>query len=325
MDSMNSYFSHDSNARNDEKILSVRIKHGMEGYGIYFAILERMRDATDYLHVKDYNIIAFDLRVSNSLIKSIVEDFGLFEFTGDGKRFYSESFLERMQKKDGVSEKRSNAAKKRWDNMQMQHEDDANAMQMQEKIDASKGKKRKIPPIIPPDGESFSSEEIPDDSDHVPPAVDAGRSNGTSGDDSGQSAFSFYISEFNRIKGSRYAGIEKARRQFNARIREGFTAEDMLTALQNAMKEEFHVKNRLRYLTPEFFTRPDKIEQHGRAGCPEGQVQSPPVETGAGVWIEGGKKFYGDRGDPIEIPMDTPRRPGKSWFYNREKGKWDFC
>ncbi|MDR1224253.1 MAG: hypothetical protein LBL07_15440, partial [Tannerella sp.] len=114
------------------------------------------RDATDYLHVKDYNIIAFDLRMSNSLVKSVVEDFGLFEFTGDGKHFYSESFHRRMQKKDGVSEKRSNAAKKRWENMQLHSEDDANALQMHHKNDASKVKRSKVkkrevnnPPLPP--------------------------------------------------------------------------------------------------------------------------------------------------------------------------------
>jgi hypothetical protein len=74
------------------------MKHGMEGYGIYFAILERMRENRNYIHVKDYNIIAFDLRVPNATIKSVVEDFGLFEFTQDGKHFHSESFTQRMRK-----------------------------------------------------------------------------------------------------------------------------------------------------------------------------------------------------------------------------------
>ncbi|MDR0682035.1 MAG: DUF4373 domain-containing protein [Dysgonamonadaceae bacterium] len=114
----NSYFSHDSNARNDEKIVDLRLKHGMEGYGVYFAILERMRENKDYFHVKDYNIIAFDLRVSNALVKSVIEDFGLFQCAGDGSRFYSESFLKRMKAKDDVSKSRSEngrkGAGKRW-------------------------------------------------------------------------------------------------------------------------------------------------------------------------------------------------------------------
>ncbi|MDR1122229.1 MAG: hypothetical protein LBM08_15145, partial [Dysgonamonadaceae bacterium] len=65
-----------------------------------------------------YNVISFDLRVGNSLVKSIIEDFGLFEFTEDGKHFYSVSFSERMKPFDGMREKRSVSGKvgmtKRW-------------------------------------------------------------------------------------------------------------------------------------------------------------------------------------------------------------------
>jgi hypothetical protein len=106
------YFSHDFNARNDEKIMAVRIKYGMEGYGIYFALLERLGESSLYIHVKDYNIISFDLRVSNSLVKSIIEDFGLFEFTEDGKHFHSVSFNERMKPLDNLRGQRSDAGKK---------------------------------------------------------------------------------------------------------------------------------------------------------------------------------------------------------------------
>lgn len=106
------YFSHDCNARNDEKLIAVRMKHGAEGYGIYFMILERLMESTDYMSVKDYNIIAFDLRVDTSKIKSIIEDFGLFVFTEDGKYFYSESFNRRMVPLDNLREQRKLAGKK---------------------------------------------------------------------------------------------------------------------------------------------------------------------------------------------------------------------
>lgn len=106
------YFSHDSNARNDEKLIAVRMKLGVEGYGIYFMILERLLEATDYMSIKDYNIIAFDLRVSAEKVKSVIEDFGLFNFTDDGKKFFSESFLNRMKPLDNMREQRSQAGKK---------------------------------------------------------------------------------------------------------------------------------------------------------------------------------------------------------------------
>ena len=91
---------------------------GAEGYGIYFMLLERMREDANYMSVKDYNMIAFDLRVDASKVKKVVEGFGLFAFTEDGECFYSDSFLRRMDMKDEKRRRRSEAgkrgAKQRW-------------------------------------------------------------------------------------------------------------------------------------------------------------------------------------------------------------------
>lgn len=106
------YFPHDGNARNDEKILSIRMKYGAEGYGIYFMILERLLESSKYMSVKVYNEIAFDLRVDTGKVKSIIEDFGLFSFTEDGECFYSESFINRMEPLDRLRKQRQDAGKK---------------------------------------------------------------------------------------------------------------------------------------------------------------------------------------------------------------------
>ena len=105
------YFSHDSNACNDEKLVRLRMKQGAAGYGVYFMILERLREEADYMSAKDYNMIAFDLRVDAAIVKSVVEDFGLFTFTDDGKCFYSESFTRRMDIKDTLRRQRSEGGK----------------------------------------------------------------------------------------------------------------------------------------------------------------------------------------------------------------------
>lgn len=141
---MNNYFPHDSNARNSDKLIPLRIKKGTEGYGVYFMILERLREEPDYTSIKDYNTLAFDFRVGSDLVKSVVEEFGLFQFTEDGKRFYSEGFTARMQKKDEKSNKARESARKRWENKQTHSEKDANALQTQSEIDASKGKETKL-------------------------------------------------------------------------------------------------------------------------------------------------------------------------------------
>ena len=113
------YFSHDSNARNDSKIISLRMKLGVEGYGIYFMIIERLREEADYVSNKDYDSLAFDFRTTPEKVKSVIEDFGLFIFTDDDC-FYSESLMQRMILKDEKSKRHSlggkKAMEKRWNN-----------------------------------------------------------------------------------------------------------------------------------------------------------------------------------------------------------------
>ena len=111
---MNNYFPHDSNARNSDKLIPLRARLGAEGYGIYFMLIERLREEPSYMSVKDYNMLAFDLRVDSGKVKSVIEDFGLFAFTDDGKCFYSESLMRRMKIKDVKSEKARQSAKSRW-------------------------------------------------------------------------------------------------------------------------------------------------------------------------------------------------------------------
>lgn len=177
---LTSYFPHDSNARNSDKLIRLRMRHKAAGYGVFFMILERLREEPNYMSVKDYNMIAFDLREDASLIKSVIEDFGLFVFTEDGKYFYSESFKKRMEFKDDKSKKRSEAGKiglaKRWGKKESEianatefianaTDNDSNAIAKDEKNIARKEKERKDNNNIPP---------TPKSGDTVTPVPDAG-------------------------------------------------------------------------------------------------------------------------------------------------------
>lgn len=42
------FFSHDCNARNDPKILALRSIYGAEGYGVYFMLIEILREQPEY-------------------------------------------------------------------------------------------------------------------------------------------------------------------------------------------------------------------------------------------------------------------------------------
>jgi len=132
------YFSHDSNSRNDPKIVKLRMKLGWAGYGIFWAIVEMLRDEDGYAMQTEYESIAFALNEQCDTIKSIIEDFGLFKITSNN--FHSESLKKRMQLKDEKSNKASKAAKIRWDK-----EKDADAMQTHSESNAivMQGKERK--------------------------------------------------------------------------------------------------------------------------------------------------------------------------------------
>ena len=98
------YFSHDADAGTDPKILKLRLKHGVAGYGVFWLILEEMRRQTDYRLEKDFESLALMIRESNpELVRGVIEDFGLFQTDENGK-IYSESFLKRMDIKDAKSE-----------------------------------------------------------------------------------------------------------------------------------------------------------------------------------------------------------------------------
>ena len=91
------------------------MKYQWEGYGLFWALVEKLRESTDYKLSKDYNLIAYDLRVDAGIIKSIVEDFGLFVFTEDGKYFYSERLNNSMNLMNSKSQKARDSVNKRWE------------------------------------------------------------------------------------------------------------------------------------------------------------------------------------------------------------------
>ena len=130
------YFSHDANAKDDPKILQLRMNLGWEGYGLFWGLIELLRNQPDYRMQKHYMSIAYALHTDQKKIESIVNDFGLF--ARDQEFFWSESLLKRMELKEERSEKMRNAARKRWDKdidaeALLQHsKSNAEAMQLKE-------------------------------------------------------------------------------------------------------------------------------------------------------------------------------------------------
>ncbi len=140
------YFSHDSNARNDEKIIKLRMKHGWQGFGIYWAIIEKLRDSADYYLANDYDLIAFEFTSHPELIKSIIEDFALFIFSENNTRFTSNSLLERMKLKEEKSTKARDSISKRWGK-----ENNTNVLRTNNDSNTRKAKEKKEKEILVPE------------------------------------------------------------------------------------------------------------------------------------------------------------------------------
>lgn len=73
--------------------------------------------------------------------------------------------------------------------------------------------------------------------------------------------FDRFIMICNLSLNKNYRGDSKSKRQFQARVKEGYRIEDFKKAVENAAEDEFHMGNGYKYLTPEFLTRADKLEK----------------------------------------------------------------
>lgn len=126
------YFSHDCLSRSDVKIQELLFKHGMQGYGVFWSIVESLYINSNAMP-QHYSMIAFDLRMDEQIIRSVIEDFDLFQIS-DGF-ISSKSVEKRLQELKIRSEKAKEKANKRWGN--------AKAMPQHSQSNAIKEKKRK--------------------------------------------------------------------------------------------------------------------------------------------------------------------------------------
>lgn len=108
------YFSHDSNAHKDPKVLKLRAKFGWEGYGIYWAIIETLRDQTDYKwKADDKQLLSFCFANGDEVVKQVIDEcLSVGLLIEEDEYIHSESLTRRMKMKDAISEKRREAGRK---------------------------------------------------------------------------------------------------------------------------------------------------------------------------------------------------------------------
>lgn len=135
------YFKHELGTRSDKKIMKLISRKGMEGYGVYWSLIESLYKENGRIELDEIDIYADVFKVSVEFVKSVVKDYGLFNV--DHKYFWSDGVNKRINEMESKSNTARKAAKSRWNKerkakeKQLQSKSNANAMQTHSECNAS--------------------------------------------------------------------------------------------------------------------------------------------------------------------------------------------
>ena len=143
------YFSHDANAQDDPKCMVLIDQLGMEGYGIFWALIEKLRAEKGYkLPISTIPAFAKRWGTSKEKVETVVNSYNLFKISNN--YFFS------LRLKKSMEEKTENARRSaliRWGNanaLQSNSKRIANGMQNDAiKVKKSKEKENSV---FPPQG-----------------------------------------------------------------------------------------------------------------------------------------------------------------------------
>jgi uncharacterized phage protein (TIGR02220 family) len=67
---------------------------------------------------------------------------------------------------------------------------------------------------------------------------------------------------------------DKVKKQFAARLKDGYSKEDIITAINNCKQNKFHIENNYQYCTPEFFSKSSTLEKYSDVTKQEKKVEA---------------------------------------------------
>lgn len=227
------YFSHDYSTTNDPKIQALLGKFGSKGYGIYWRVVEILHEEQDHkLYLKPYMFEAIastfkeDVELINSIIDYSVDVCELF--IREDNYLYSERVLENISKRDKIKEARSFAGKKSAQLRSKQNPtnvDQNTTPVQQDPTKESKGKEKKGKETI-----------------------------------QWNNLLEFYNKTFN--KNNRVFN-ESNKAKYLARIKEGYTRENISKAMIKANKDTFQADSNYKFCTLEYFSRSTTLDKYG--------------------------------------------------------------
>lgn len=133
------YFPHFSNARNDRKIRRTIKELGLEGYAIYFMLLEVLREQRDFKYpLSDIDLLADEFGSQEPKVRVVICNYDLF-IVDKTENFFSIRMIENLQPYLERSKRAQKAATIRWKNANAY----ANALPEHSASNASKGKETK--------------------------------------------------------------------------------------------------------------------------------------------------------------------------------------
>ena len=92
----------------EQRSAKLRARMGWAGYGIYLAILQRLRSEKDCVLELDYETLAFSFWTDEDTLRSIIEDFGLFTIDREKTQFSSPLLDEMLRTIDPALSKSRN-------------------------------------------------------------------------------------------------------------------------------------------------------------------------------------------------------------------------
>ena len=142
------YFSHDYNARDDEKILNMMADLWMEWYWIYWALIETLVQNWWKLWLNTIKWIAYKLRCDNTVITDLLHNYNLFKIDEKEWVFYNNRLLNHLSKREDLKKKKSEAWKKwmakRWEKHNSVITENNSTITNDNKVKESKVKESKV-------------------------------------------------------------------------------------------------------------------------------------------------------------------------------------
>ncbi len=225
------YFPHDSNAKDDPKIVMMIEQLGLESYGIFWVLVEILRDQPEFKYpLALLPAMSRRYNTTTEKMRAVVMNYGLFQIHDD-EFFFSPSLNNRMLPLLEKKEQARLAAHIRWEKhkqLMENNNDNADAMRTHSECNADPMPKREEKRR-----EEKSIEE--------------------------KSKVENFVTTINTIFKKQYRVTEKVTPKIK-RILKEYTIHEIEKAAGNAKKSEFHKENGWAHLTPEFFTRSDKVD-----------------------------------------------------------------